>query len=106
VQDGGTGLVVGKDEGVGNNDVLPPPSGEDNCLGDICRCQRFATAMGKSVSPILKRFHMVSLASLSAHRYLRIDSISLSFVAVESHDRKLGLYLARVNVNDADSFRN
>jgi hypothetical protein len=42
VHDGWAGLVVGEDERISDNDVLPPASSEDDDLGDVARCQRLA----------------------------------------------------------------
>ena len=50
VHDGSAGLVVGEDEGVGDDDVLPPRGGEDDDLGDVVGRQRLATPGSKRIS--------------------------------------------------------
>ena len=38
-------LVVGEDQRIGQNDILPPSSSEDDHFGDILWCEGFATTM-------------------------------------------------------------
>lgn len=39
-------LVAREDQSIGDHNVLPPASGEDNDLGDVVGCEWFAVTMG------------------------------------------------------------
>lgn len=68
--------MVGEDQTVGNDNVLPPGGGEDNDLCDVVGSQGLAAF---------------------------VDGVGLGLVAVEAHDGEVGLDLARVDGDDADA---
>ena len=73
-------LVVGEDEGIGNNDVFSSSSIEHNNLGDVVGSERLTSTVVSGL-----------LALRNSHvdwRDSRIYGIGLGLVAIESDNRK------------------
>lgn len=76
VHDESRRLVVGVEQSIGNDDILPPGGSKDNDLGNIIRRKRVAAS---------------------------VDGIGLGLVAVKADDGKLRLDLAGVDFDDPDA---
>lgn len=68
--------MVGKDQGVGDDNVLPSSCRKDDDLGDIIRSERFAAL---------------------------VDLVGGRLVTIESDDGEFGLHLTGINLNDSDA---
>jgi hypothetical protein len=73
-----THLVIGENQRISNNNILPPASRENHNLRNIVWRQRFAA---------------------------RVHGVGFALVAVEANDAELRLDLAGINLNHADARR-
>lgn len=95
-------LVVGEDESVGDNDVFPTGGREDNNLGNVVWSEGLTSA-GKRWSALdILRGGCLVCGRVGVD--LRIHSICLGLVSVESHNREL-LDVCQKQAGELDEWR-
>lgn len=87
--------MVGEDECISNDNILPSTRSKNNSLGDIIWSQ-WLTAAAKWLDTSDKNDWQVT------RKHLRINGISLDLVTTKPNHRKLSLDLARIDANNAD----
>ena len=87
--------MVRENQRICHNHIFTPASVENNNLGNIIGSERLT-------APIPYQPRVTD----GGPHGLRIDSICLGFVAIESHYRKFRFDLTRINLHDADSSGN
>lgn len=85
-------LMVREDQSVSDDNILPSSSGKHNGFSDIFGGQWLTPAMKQSAVYL----HWMGGANL------RINSLRLFFVPIESHNGEIGFNLTRINTNDSN----